>query len=870
MPYDIKEAEKRWRREWRRIGYERFDWDSDKPIYSIDVPPRYASGKLHIGHATHYTHQDILARYKRMRGYNVFFPLCFDVNGMPIEVQVEKKLGKKMRDVPRKEFVEECRRFADEKIEIMKKQFELLGIWMDETLFYRTDAEYYRRITQLSFIEMWKKGLVYRGEFPVNWCPRCETAIADAELEYREEETELVYMRFRIQETGEDLIIASTRPELLCAIQMVAVHPEDGRYKHLIGKHAVAPIFGRVVEIRAEEGVDPSFGTGAVMICTFGDKDDVRMVFKHKLGITRAIDREGRMTEECGPLAGLPVREARERIKEMLREEGLLIKAEKMVHNVATCWRCHTPVEFIVTPQWFFKTREFGEEVLRLADEIRWFPEHMKKRLIQWVNSLDWDWVISRQRYFATPIPVWICEDCGYAVVATEDQPYVDPLRDPPPVERCPQCGGRLRGSDEVFDTWVDSSITPLYNAFWKRDESKFEKLFPMSLRIQSHDIIRTWAYYTIIRSMFLTGQRPWNDIVIDGFILGPDGRPMHASWGNVVDPLEVIEEFGADPFRYFASKTTPGEDTAFRYKEVVRGSRLVQKIWNAALFAGRNSEKMEEPPRLRLLDKWILNAYSRAMREATAHMDSYRWDRAMKVLEDFFWGVFADHYIEAVKHRLDEANTKFVLFTVGYGILRAFAPFLPFVTEDAYQNFFKDKVGLESIHLSPWPTPDFHYPEEARLGETLKEVIAAIRREKAERGLSPAAPMSRVLVFAEGEVLEALKAESDEIAGAMRVRKLEVADKGALERRISALRPNYATVGPILKGMTSKFVEWLRSGDPGERLRELRSGEIVLDGVQVRVHESMVQVEEEWTYGGEPMKIVKAGEAVVGFPPRA
>lgn len=253
--------------------------------------------------------------------------------------------------------------------------------------------------------------------------------------------------------------------------------------------------------------------------------------------------------------------------------------------------------------------------MLRLADEIRWFPEHMKKRLRQWVESLDWDWVISRQRYFATPIPVWICEDCGYVVVAREDQPYVDPLRDPPPVERCPRCGGRLRGSDEVFDTWVDSSITPLYNSFWRRDEEKFEKLFPMSLRIQSHDIIRTWAYYTIIRSMFLTGKRPWNDIVIDGFILGPDGRPMHASWGNVVDPLEVIEEFGADPFRYFASKTTPGEDTAFRYKEVVRGSRLVQKIWNASLFAGRNSDNIEMPKRLRILDKWVLHAYSRAMR---------------------------------------------------------------------------------------------------------------------------------------------------------------------------------------------------------------------------------------------------------------
>ncbi|HDI23796.1 MAG TPA: valine--tRNA ligase, partial [Thermoplasmatales archaeon] len=568
--YDQKQIERKWQEKWQRMKIYHFDFESDKPIYSIDVPPRYASGPLHAGHAVHYTHIDFVARYKRMRGYNVFFPLCFDVNGIPIEERVERKLGITRKDIDRHKFIKLCSEFAEKNIKKMIEQYIKLGESMDPTIYYQTDAEYYRRLTQISFIEMYEKGLIYRGEFPVNWCPRCMTAMADAEIQYVERETSLNTIKFYFKndqpeqilkyhgigrdEKGFYVEIATTRPEMLPSCQIVAVHPKDERAPWLVDQILKVPFFDKEVKIVEDESVDPNFGTGIVMICTIGDKEDLKWVFKYKLPMEMCIDEEGRMTEICGKYKGLKIEEARKKIIEDLEREGYLIKKEPLKQNVGVCWRCKTPVEFILTKQWFLKTLPFKDLVLKTSNDIKWYPEFMKKRLEEWVNSLEWDWVISRQRYFATPIPIWECQNCGEIILARKEDCYVDPTRDPPPVEKCPKCGGKLKGSEEVFDTWMDSSISPLYNTFWHRDEKLFKKLYPMSLRPQAHDIIRTWAFYTILRCTLLTGEKPFENIMMGGFILSEDGTPMHASLGNVIDPLEIIEEFGTDAFRCYAA----------------------------------------------------------------------------------------------------------------------------------------------------------------------------------------------------------------------------------------------------------------------------------------------------------------------------
>ncbi|HEX17311.1 MAG TPA: valine--tRNA ligase, partial [Thermoplasmatales archaeon] len=768
--YDQKEIERKWQERWQRMKIYHFDFDSDKPVYSIDVPPRYASGPLHAGHAVHYTHIDFVARYKRMRGYNVFFPLCFDVNGIPIEERVERKLGITRKDIDRHEFIKLCSEFAQKNIEKMKEQYIKLGESMDPTIYYQTDAEYYRRLTQISFIEMYEKGLIYRGEFPVNWCPRCMTAMADAEIQYIERETTLNTIKFYFKdeqpeqvlkyhgigkdERGFYVEIATTRPEMLPSCQIVGIHPKDERAPWLVDQVLRVPFFDKEVKIVADESVDPNFGTGIVMICTIGDKEDLRWVFKYNLRMEMCIDEEGRMTEICGRYRGLKIEDARKRILEDLEREGYLVKKEPLKQSVGVCWRCKTPIEFILTKQWFLKVIPFKDLVLKISNEIKWYPEYMKKRLEEWVNSLEWDWVISRQRYFATPIPVWECENCGNVVLARKEDCYVDPTRDPPPVDKCPKCGGKLKGSEEVFDTWMDSSISPLYNTFWHRDDKLFKKLYPMSLRPQAHDIIRTWAFYTILRCALLTGKKPFESIMMGGFILSEDGTPMHASLGNVIDPLEIVEEYGADAFRCYAASCSLGEDNPFRRKDVVRGRRLLKKIWNVERFISQflPKEKPKMPDELRLMDRWILTKYSKLVKRCTELMDRFEFSQAMKEMEYFLWHELADHYIEMVKNLLYRGkhmeSIGFAIYNVGLGMIKLFAPFFPHITEEIYHRYYKDKEGEESIHVSEWPRELLVDELAEREGEFIKEIISAIRRWKGKKGMALNAPIERVMIF--------------------------------------------------------------------------------------------------------------------------
>jgi len=736
--YNAKEIEKKWQDWWEAEKIYWFDMNSEKPYYSIDNPPRYASGALHMGHATHYTHIDFVARYKRLCNYNVFFPLCFDVNGTPIEVNVEKKHGITKKSISREEFIKLCSEFAESNIAEMKRQFKILGESMDPSIYYQTDAPYYRRLTQISFIRLFKQNLVYKGTAPVNWCPRCETALADAEVEYRERKTLLNYIKFR-DENGNFVVIATTRPELLCTCQLVAVHPEDEKNNYLAGKSLYTPIYNKKVSVVADEKVDPNFGSGVVMICTIGDKDDIEWVYKYNLPIEMGIDREGKMTAIAGKYMGMSVVEARKAIIEDLKQEGLLVKQEEIIQNVGTCWRCHTPIEFLSLPQWYLKILPFKEKVLEAVEKIVWHPEFMKVRLIDWVNSLKWDWVISRQRYFATPIPVWECTQCGFAVVAEEEQCYVDPTIDKPPVEKCPKCGGNLKGSEEVFDTWMDSSISPLFITRYGRDERFFRRAYPVSIRPQGKDIVRTWLYYTILRCYQLTGKMPFKHVWISGTGLDERGEKMSKSKGNVIDPIPIIERYGADRFRFWcAQESSLGEDFRISEERIANAGKFITKLMNIARYVSC----FPRPRRARLTatDKWILAELSLTARRCLEGYRDFNFFIPATALKNFAWNIFADHYIEMSKQRAygrgfskeEQRAAWLTLHEVLKTILLLLAPIIPFFTDYVWRRLYSRR----SIHRERFPRPRWSVGY-AGYTEDLIRFNSMVWRMKKERGLS-------------------------------------------------------------------------------------------------------------------------------------
>ncbi|HEC94502.1 MAG TPA: valine--tRNA ligase [Thermoplasmatales archaeon] len=883
--YDQKAIEKKWQNAWQKMDFYHFDFDSEKPVYSIDVPPRYASGPLHAGHAVHYTHIDFAARYKRMRGYNVFFPLCFDVNGIPIEERVERELNITRKDIDRHEFIKICSDFAEKNIKTMTEQFIRLGESMDPTIYYQTNAEYYRRITQISFIELYNKGYIYKGEFPVNWCPRCMTAMADAEVTYAQRTTKLNTVKFYFtsdqpkqilkyhgigkDEKGVYVEIATTRPEMLPVCQIVAVHPSDERSPWLVDQVLRVPLFNKEVKIVEDEAVDPSFGTGVVMICTIGDKEDLNWVFKYKLPLEMCIDEEGRMTAVCGKYKGMMIEEARKAVIEDLRKNNLLIKQEPLEQNVGVCWRCKTPVEFINAEQWFLKTIPFKEKVLEASNKMRWYPGFMKIRLEDWVNSLEWDWVISRQRYFATPIPLWECKDCNHVVVARVEDCYVDPTVDPPPVEKCPKCGGKLKGCEDVFDTWMDSSISPLYNTFWYRDDEKFKKLYPMSLRPQAHDIIRTWAFYTILRCTLLTDKEPFENIMMGGFILSEDGTPMHASLGNVIDPLEVIDEFGTDAFRCYAASCALGEDNPFRRKDVIRGTRLLRKLWNVERFIAQFLPDYVpgKPTSLRTMDRWILSRYSRVVQRCTEYMDRFEFSLALKEVEYFLWHEFADHYIEMAKSFVYEKKNVesilYTLYTIGLGLTKMFAPFFPHITEEIYHRYYKEKVKTESIHSTGWPTVEIIDEDAEQIGEHIKKIIAGIRKWKSEQGLALNTPLQKVEIFT--KKLGLVEQGRDDIVVTMNIKDLVVSSRfSEIKEEVVDVKPVYAVIGKKYREKTTEVVEMIKQLDPKKLYTTVKEqGSFVLSDDVVLTQDD-VSFDVSYSLHGKKVDVIAVDDTII------
>ena len=878
--YDQNALETKWQEFWAEHRIYCYDPASEKPVYSIDNPPRYASGSLHAGHAVHYTHIDFAARFKRMTGHNVIFPLCFDVNGIPIEERVERLHGVSPREIGRQRFNELCSEFADKNIAEMTRQFRILGESMDDTYYYQTNAPSYRRLTQISFIKLFQEGLMYKGEFPINWCPRCHTALADAEVDYGTRMTKLNYIKFHLRDDPkEHVLIATTRPELLTTCQIVAVHPEDPTKQHLVGKRLLTPIFNKEVEVIADDKVDPHFGTGVVMICTIGDKDDLEWVYRYRLPIEKGIDEEGNLTELAGKYQGMSTTNGRAVMLHDMEHSNLLVKQEELEQNVGRCWRCKTPLEFLVKEQWFLRTTPFKGRVWEAANEMDWYPEFMKIRLKEWIDSLEWDWVISRQRFFATPIPVWECGECGEVVVATEDQCYVDPTIDPPPTSSCPECGSTdLTGCEDVFDTWMDSSISPLFLARWQQDDEypgAFGKLFPISLRPQAHDIIRTWAFYTILRSVLLTKRPPFREIMMDGFILSEDGTPMHTSLGNVIDPLVVLDEYGADALRYYAATCSLGMDNAFRFKDIKRGTRLLRKFWNIQMFISSSLKKAGFDPAdlreikkedLSTVDRWILSLYSRVVKDSRANMEVFQFDRAMKDIEYFMWHEFADDYIEMVKHRVytrQDRGAASALYTIGYGLARLLATFLPHITEEVFDVHYKAHEGGETIHLKEFPEPILIDRDAEMIGSQVKNIVSSVRNWKSESGM----PLNTDIGSLELIGANAVKEEEATIQDALAVKELVFSDSTDLHEEVVGVKPVHAKIGPTFRAHAREVVEFLKKSDSGELVSQFEAGKAITipfeDGSEGELSQEFIEVETALIAHGHAVETLRIGDVV-------
>jgi valyl-tRNA synthetase len=776
--YDPLASEAKWQQLWRQWNLYAFDrHDKSRPTYSIDTPPPYPSGEFHMGNALNWCYFDFAARYKRMRGFNVLFPQGWDCHGLPTEVRAEKAYGIRKREVSVQKFKELCVNLTNEYIEKMKRAMNAMGYSMDWSLEYRTMDPAYYRATQLSFLILHRKGYVYQGEHPVNWCPRCETAIAEAEVTYGERESELTYVTFG--SGGNQLVIATTRPELLPACVAVAVNPSDERYKSHVESEIEVPLVGRKVKILADKDVDPAFGTGVVMVCTFGDKTDVKWQKKYNLPIIPLITEDGHMSEASAKYKGLSITEAKKALTTDLRANNLVVKADKIRQSIGTCWRCDTPVEIISKIQWFMRTRDMTEDVIKWADKVNWIPEFSKHRMIDWARSLDWDWVISRQRVFATPIPIWYCKGCRQVLVAESEWIPIDPRSEPPKIDKCPRCEStEFIGENDVMDTWMDSSITCAVHAGWPDDERSFERLFPVDLQPNGLDIIRTWDYYLMVKNLALFGKAPYKTVLINGMVRGADGRMMHKSFGNYVEAYEAASKYGADALRQWAAAGgATGYDLPFNWGEVEYGKKFLTKLWNASKFVLTNLKDFEnEEVKSELIDRWILSKLERMTTQVTRAYENFQFNTALEGIRNFTWHIFCDQYLEAVKHRLYNIDAtaaqrrkaaQYGLHCCLLRIVQLLAPICPHLSEEIYQNMISLNSKPKSIHLTAWPQPDQELVDDKseRHGDAILALISEIRRVKSEQKISLKAPIKTIQIYSDKYYFEAINSSVEDIA---------------------------------------------------------------------------------------------------------
>ena len=758
-----KESEEPIRRGWKSKKVFEFNTRTKRTIFSIDTPPPYVNTPIHMGHAVTYNIMDFIARYKRMRGFEVLFPLGLDRNGLPIEMAVEKKFNVSIKDTPREKFIGLCHKLLEESTAESVDSFYMLGhsysSWKEgEEIgeIYHTDSDSYRRTTQDTFIDLWHSGLVYESDRVSNYCPECQTTIADAEIVYKDLPSRFVYVKWKVKETGETIVIGTTRPEFIATCGMVIYNPKDERFRHLKGKHAILPIYGKEVPIEPHPSAKIETGTGLAMMCSFGDYTDIRFFREMNLKPIVAINQDGTMNEHAGDfLKGLKVEAARKKMVETLKSQGLVEKEQEMMHRTPICERSKTPIEFISISEYYLKQLDFRDDIIKkVADRTKFFAPRSKQILLDWINTLSMGWAISRRRYYATEIPIWYCEGCNEIIVPPKGK-YYQPWREKPPVKKCPKCGGtEFRGEERVFDTWFDSSISPLYTLGYARKDRFFKKSMPNSLRPQGKEIVRTWLYYTLLRCYQLTKKPIFENVWIHYHVLDEKGNKMSKSLGNVIDPMDVIKRFGAEPFRVWCALegNITLSDLRCSYERIEGASKFLTKLWNIARFVSSFRPSKSKPAYLET-DKWILKEINRIVEKTGKCYDNFDFHTPVTELKHFIWETFASHYLELVKSRAYNQDSRFTkseqaaaihtLNEVLEKILLMLAPITPFITHKLYKDIF-----AKTIEEQKFPEPDRKHREAIAFKTAeLMELNSRIWKTKKDKSRSLKTPVKKAVI---------------------------------------------------------------------------------------------------------------------------
>jgi len=852
--FNHKIIQEKWINYWKENNTFQFDLNKNEKIFSIDTPPPFVSGTLHLGHVLNHSWIDFVARYHNIRGDNVYFPQGFDCHGLPVELAVEKNYGISKDD--REKFLEKCVEWVKDNIKNMREQFDDLAYSTDWDYTYRTMDDNYKYKVQKSLLFFYKKGWLYREKFPTHFCVNCETSVAKAEVGYHEEEGKLWYIKLPVVgHEGEKVTIATTRPEMMESCVGVFVHPNDDRYYHLSAAEVRLPIADRIVRIRADKDVDMNFGTGVVYCCTYGDELDIKWKLKYDLDEIQLFTKNGKMNENS-KYHGLTIEEAREQIVNDLREMGLLEKIEPYEHSIiihSERSSCRKPIEYLPVYQWFINIKDFTNEIIQAGESMEWYPEKHKQRLIDWAEGLDWNWVISRQRVFGTPIPFWYCEECGEIIPPNEDDLPLDPIQKSPPVKMCPNCeSSNISPEMDVCDCWIDSSITPLAISKWLEDDEFFEKTY-MNARVhrpQGYEIIRTWLFYTLFRCKKLTGKAPFNEVMINGMVAGPDSRKMSKSFGNIVSPDEVMPDFGADAIRQWAAMGSLGDDYPFeytwinihnkqqvsdekirkeraqlsedkfnkkyqrRYEQLIAASRFLTKIWNAYRFLYINLDKIEisnievNIDALTNIESYFFSEFNKNLGKISYYFDNYNWHEAFMVLKTFFWNELCDNYIEAIKYRFysdDEDSGRLALknaLHLFFQILKIFSIIIPYISEEIHSIIFERFSGVDSVYKIKWPKPYKNLNDvKIKEGELGIKLIKNIRKTKSELQIPLNQELEKVILLTNNNQLKIINNLQEDIVNTLRIKNLQIIENSEKENIIGKpdFEENFEDIGVSL-----------------------------------------------------------------------
>ena len=738
--YDPSKVEDRLYSFWMDNGYFHAEVDQKKKPYTIVIPPPNITGQLHMGHALDETLQDILIRWKRMQGYSALWLPGTDHASIATEAKIVEAMrqeGVTKDDLGRDGFLERAWAWKEKYGGRIIEQLKKLGTSCDWERERFTLDEGCSKAVREVFVRLYEKGLIYRGERIINWCPKCLTSISDAEVEYSEKDGSFWHLRYPLADGSGYIELATTRPETMLGDTAVAVHPDDERYKNLVGKNVILPLVNKEIPIVADNYVEMDFGTGVVKITPAHDPNDFEVGMRHNLPIINVMTDDAHMTDDCGKYAGMDRYEARKEIVKDLEEGGYLVKVEPMKHNVGSCYRCSTIVEPRISKQWFVKMQPLAAPALETVKtgEIKLIPSRFEKTYYNWMENIK-DWCISRQLWWGHRIPAWYCDDCGETIVSRSD------------VEVCPKCGGKVRRDEDTLDTWFSSALWPFSTLGWPENTLDLKYFYPTSTLVTGYDIIFFWVSRMIFSGLEYTGQAPFNTVLFHGIVRDAQGRKMSKSLGNGIDPLIEIEKYGADALRFtLATGNTPGNDMRYSTERVEASRNFANKLWNAARFVLMNLSDNEPTPyipeNLALEDKWVLSKFNNVVKEVTENLDKFEIGLAVSKLYDFIWDIYCDWYIELAKVRLnsgDEEKAKVaraVLVYVLSNTLKLLHPFMPFITEEIWQAL---PHNGESIMISEWPKVDekLNFANEEAEFEKVMDIIRAVRNRRAEMNVPP------------------------------------------------------------------------------------------------------------------------------------